>query len=175
MSSHRPVDEDGHAVADDLRVDEPQRLLVARLAEEALAASEHDGEDHQPELVDEVVLDQRLHEPGAAVDDDVAVLLLLQLRDFLHDVALQHRRVVPLGLIQGRGDDVLGHVVELVGELAVPRRPGLGKALVGHAPQQQGLGRERFVELELVALVAAADLEAPASVLEVLGCRPGPP
>ena len=60
----------------DLRVDEPQRLLVARLAEEALAASEHDREDHQPQLVDEVVLEQRLHELGAAVDDDVAVVLL---------------------------------------------------------------------------------------------------
>src|SRR5258705_1364796 len=115
------------------------------------------------------MLDQRLHEPGAAVDDDVAVLLLPQLSDFLHDVALQHRRVVPLGLIQSRGDDILGHAVELVGELAFPRWPGLGKALVGHAPQQQGLGRERFVELELVALVSAADLEAPTSLTEVLG------
>ena len=37
LGSRRPVDEDRDAVADDLRVDEAQRLLVARLAEEALA------------------------------------------------------------------------------------------------------------------------------------------
>src|SRR6266516_4060303 len=66
------------------------------------------------------------------------------------DVAPQHGRVVPLGFLEGRGDDVLGHGVELVSELAVPRRPGGSEALVGHPPQQQGLGREGLVELELV-------------------------
>src|SRR5260370_40556377 len=64
------IDEDGDAVADRLRVDEPQRLFVARVAEEALARPEDDGEDHQPQLVNEVVFDQRLHELGAAVDDE---------------------------------------------------------------------------------------------------------
>jgi hypothetical protein len=35
---------------------QPQGLLVARLAEEALADPEHERVDGQPELVDEVVL-----------------------------------------------------------------------------------------------------------------------
>ena len=39
------------------------------------------------------------------------------------------------------------------------RRPRSGKAFVGHPSQQQRVGRERFVELELVALLAAAELE----------------
>src|SRR6266581_3127640 len=56
-------------------------LGLPRLREEALAAPEDDREHHQAQLVDEVVLDQRLHELGAAVDHDVPVLLLLQLGD----------------------------------------------------------------------------------------------
>src|SRR3981081_4453183 len=107
------------------------------------------------------MLNQRLHERGAAVDNDVAALLLPQLPDLLDEVPLQYPRVVPLGLIQGRGDDVLGHAVELVGKLAVSRWPGCGETFVRHPSQQQCLGREGFVELELVALLSAADFEAP--------------
>src|SRR5919204_2085199 len=95
VSAGRLVDEDGDAVADDLRVDEAQALLVARVAEEPLPIPEHDREDHQPELVDEVVLEERLHEPGTPVDDDVALLLPSQLRDLLRDVSPEDRRVVP--------------------------------------------------------------------------------
>ena len=62
-------------------VDEAHRLLVAGLAEEAPAGPEHDREDHQPQLVDEVMLDQRAHELVAGVDEDLAADLLLQLRD----------------------------------------------------------------------------------------------
>jgi hypothetical protein len=61
VGGRRLIDEDRHTVADDLRVGEVKCLLVARLAEEPLAASQHDRVDHQPELVDEVVLDQRLY------------------------------------------------------------------------------------------------------------------
>src|SRR5215211_9113235 len=77
--SDRLVDHDRDAVADDLVIAEPQRLLVARLAEEALAGAQHDGEHHQPNFVDEVELEQRLRQLRAAVDDDVAVDLLLEL------------------------------------------------------------------------------------------------
>src|SRR5687767_11599940 len=51
------VGEEGDAVTDGLGVDEAHGLLVAGLAEEALAGPEHDREDLQPQLVDEVVLD----------------------------------------------------------------------------------------------------------------------
>src|SRR4029453_723837 len=53
------VGEEGEAVTDGLDIDEAHGLLVAGLAEEALARPEHDREDDQPELVDQVVLDQR--------------------------------------------------------------------------------------------------------------------
>src|SRR5436190_230467 len=65
------VDEDGDPVADRLRVRQPQRLLVARRAEEALPVPQDDGEDHEAQLVDEVPVKEGLRELRAAVDDDV--------------------------------------------------------------------------------------------------------
>src|ERR1035438_10372299 len=49
-----------------------------------------------PQLVDEVVLHQRVHELEAGVDDDVPAYLLLQLRDLVRHVAVPDRRVVPV-------------------------------------------------------------------------------
>src|SRR5207247_8551693 len=100
-------------------------------------------------------------------------VLLLQLFNLVGDVALENGRVIPRRLGQSRGDDVLWHGVELVRELAVPGWPGCGKALIGHAPEQQGLGRPGFVELDFVALISAAELEAPACVLETLASARG--
>ena len=51
------VGEEGEAVTDCLGIDEAHGFLVAGLAEEALASPEHDREDDQPQLVDQVVLD----------------------------------------------------------------------------------------------------------------------
>src|SRR4051812_13347301 len=166
--ANRSVDQQRDPVADGPRVDELQALLVARLAEQALALPEHDREHHEAQLVDEVLLDQALHELGAAVHDAVAAGALAQLRDSGREVALEHRRVGPLGAVHRRRHDVLRHAVELVGELAATRRPRVGEALVGPPPEQQRLRLERLVELEAVALLAAGDLERPAAVLEAL-------
>jgi hypothetical protein len=54
--SCRLEDEDGHPVADGLGVDLAQGLLVAGLGEQAGPAAEDDGEHHQPQLVDEILL-----------------------------------------------------------------------------------------------------------------------
>ena len=51
------VGQEGEAVTDGLGIDEAHGLLVAGLAEEALAGAEHDWEDDQPQLVDQVMLD----------------------------------------------------------------------------------------------------------------------
>ncbi len=56
-ASDRLVRDEGEAVANGRRVDEPQGLPVGGLTEEALAGAKHDREDHEPELIDEVVLD----------------------------------------------------------------------------------------------------------------------
>src|SRR3954451_6108747 len=101
------VGEKGEAATDRLRIDEAHGLLVAGLAEEALAGPEHDREDDQPQLVDQVVRDQRAPELVAGRDDDLSVQLLLELRDLGHDVALEDCRVVPLWIFEGRRHDVL--------------------------------------------------------------------
>src|SRR5438034_11183726 len=68
-------------------------------------------------LVDEIVFLQRVHELRAAVDDDVVGELLLELADLCCDIAMDDRRVVPFGLVQGRRHHELGHAVDLVGLL----------------------------------------------------------
>jgi TrwC relaxase len=100
--------------------DQAQGFLVAGLAEEPLACPEDDRVDHQPQLVDEVVLDQRVQELEAGGDDDVPGYLLLQFRDRVHDVALEDRRVIPLGILESGGHDVLGLDVQPVCEGASP-------------------------------------------------------
>ncbi|RYO96123.1 hypothetical protein DL764_007527 [Monosporascus ibericus] len=52
-------------------VEEAHGLLVVDPVEEALAGTDQDGADHQPQLVDEAVLYQRAEELEAGVDDDV--------------------------------------------------------------------------------------------------------
>src|SRR5919204_3180102 len=165
----RLVDQDLHSVADGLDVGEAERLLVARLAKHPLAGAEEDREHHQAQLADQILVDQRLDQRRAAVDDDVAVDLVPQPRNLLADVAPDHGRVGPLRILQGARDDVLRHLVELVGELALARRPRLGEALIRHAAQEQGLRAHRLLQFEPVALLAARDLKAPASVPVVLG------
>ena len=91
---------------------------------------EDDREDLQPQLVDQVVLDQRASELKAAGDDDVPVYVLLQRRDLVKHVALEDCRVVPGGIGEGRGHDVLGQAVQPVRQLAAARWPPRGEPLV---------------------------------------------
>src|SRR5580704_10275953 len=78
-ASDELVGKEDEAVADGFGVDEAHRLLVAGLAENAFASAEHDWEDDQPKLVDDVVLHQRLPELITGIDHDFPVQLLLQL------------------------------------------------------------------------------------------------
>ena len=55
VSDEKLVGEEGEAVTDGLGAHEAHGLFVAGLAEEALARPEHDREDDQPQLVDQVV------------------------------------------------------------------------------------------------------------------------
>jgi hypothetical protein len=77
----RRVDEDYDPVTDGLRVDEPQPLLVGRFAEDAPSGPQDDRVDHQPQLVDGVVLNQGLNGQRAAVDHDLGIQLLARLGD----------------------------------------------------------------------------------------------
>jgi hypothetical protein len=50
------VGEEGEAVTDGLGVGQTHRFLAAGLAEETLAGPQDDRVDHQPQLVDQIVL-----------------------------------------------------------------------------------------------------------------------
>src|SRR5262245_10829059 len=162
------VGEEDDVAFDPLGVDEAHRFLVAGLAEEALAGAERDREDPQPQLVDEVVLHQRVYELEAGGYDDFPVQLLLQLRDRVHCVALEDRRVAPVRIFEGGGNDVLGHAVQPVRQLATPRWPSRGQPLVAPPTKQQGLCAQRLVERELAELRAVLDQSDPAADPEAL-------
>ena len=104
----------------------------------------------------------------AAGDGDLPVELLLQLRGLVRRVALEHRRVVPVGIFEGRGDDVLGQAVQPVRQLASAGWPPRGEPLVAPPTQQQGLGVQRLVERELVEFWAILDQADPAAEPEAL-------
>jgi putative ABC transport system permease protein len=160
------VDHVDEAVPDGPALDETGRLLAAGLAEEALAGPDHDGEDEQPQLVHEVVLEQRAPELIAGVDDDVPVQLLLQPGDLLDNVALQDRHVGPRGVVEGRGHDVLGHAVQPVRPLASPGRPARPEPLVAAPAEQQGRGAQGF---------GIRDLGEPVDVLAARTAEPAAP
>jgi hypothetical protein len=164
------VAEEDEAVANGLGVDEAHRLLVAGLVEEALAGPEHDGEDDQPQLVHQVVLDQRAPELIAGGDDDVSLELVLQLRDLAHHVALEDDRVAPVGILDRRRHDVLGHAVQPVRERAAPGSPAHPEELVASPAEQPRLGAQRLLERDLVprCQILAPELPEPAAELEAL-------
>jgi hypothetical protein len=138
-----------------------------RIAEQAFAAPQHHGEHHDPVLVDEVVLDEGVQEVGAAVEHDVASGLLLQLGDLLDGVSAEDDRVLPRRRLQAPGDDVLRDVVHPIGEAFVLWEPSARtwQNLVGHASQEDGLGREDLVDL--VSLLILAGVPEGSGVLAV--------
>ena len=142
--------------SNDLLAASPKECLRSARGERAQAAADHHREDHQPQLVDELVFDQRFDQGGAAGDEDRGSLAGLQLADPVDVlVACDQVRVLPLErLRQGRGDDVLRHRVDLLGELPLALRPGAGEAFVGHPAEQVRLRLERLVEFELGLLGA---------------------
>src|SRR5215216_346586 len=161
------VDQHEHAVADDLRLLQLQVASLGLLLESLLAHPEDHGEDHQIDLVDEVALDQLLHQSVTPRHLQLAVELLLQLAHLGRRVAaVEDCRVVPLRVLERRRDDELRHRVELVGELALTLGPGAGEALIGSQPYQQGVGLPRLVQLEPIPVVSAVELEGPIRVLE---------
>src|SRR5213080_2891712 len=166
----RLVGKEGEVARDGLVADEAHGFLVVGLGEKALAHPQYDRVDHQSQLVDEIVVEQCVHELEAAGDDDVAGYVLFQSRNLTHHVALEHRRVAPRGMLNGRGDDVLGLAVQPVRQGASPGWPPRSQELVGASTQQHGLGSQRLVERDLGYFFTApfADTPDPTAMPEAL-------
>src|SRR5215472_11105324 len=157
------VGEAGDAAFEGLSAGEAQGFLVAGPAEQALAGPEHDREDLQPQLIDQVVLDQRVYELEAAGDDDVPLYLPLQRRDLGQHVAREDCRVVPGGVFDGRGHDVLWQAGQPVRQVAAAGWPPRGEPLIAPPAQQEGPGSQGLVEREPGKLRAVPDQADPAA------------
>ena len=91
----RLVDEQDHAAGEGARVHQAQVVGVDLIAEEMLPAAEDDREQHQPILVDEVVLHQVCDELCASIAGDVPAGLALQVRDLLDQVSADEAGIGP--------------------------------------------------------------------------------
>src|SRR5579859_8116467 len=71
-------------------------------------------------------------------------------------------------MFEGGGDDVLGHAIQPLGPFPASVQPPLGEPRVGPPTQEQGLGAQRLVELDLGPLleVLGPKLTEPAALPE---------
>src|SRR3990172_1408289 len=109
----------------------------------ALAGAEHHREDEQPVLVDQVVLQQRLEQFGAAPSVHGPAGLLPEPPDLGDNVALDQTGIVPRDTLEAARHHVLWPRVERgrdgvigVGDLG----PVIGEDVVGLAPEQESVG-----------------------------------
>src|SRR6185369_2597837 len=152
-------------------VDEPHPLHRARSTEQGPAGAEHDREELQAELVDEVVLEQGLRDPGAASQDDVPLELALEVRDGIEQRPAHDYRVIPGWLLERRRDDVLRHAVQPVRERSRPRRPATREPFVGPPAHQERIVALRVVERKPEEVRPVLDRSHPAAALEALVAR----
>ena len=147
---------------------------VADLAEQPLAAPEDDREHHQPDSSTRscstsswtsAALPATSRSPG---DGRLEPVHLGDERRRARRCSSARWRRRPRSVDR---DDELGHRVHLVGEAhgVLHGGPRRGKALVRHAAEQQGLGREHLVELVAVALGAPVEAKRPTGVTGPLG------
>src|SRR5215207_176391 len=113
----RLVGEIENARAEGLRVDELQCLLIAPVLKQTLSAPHDYGMDHEAELIEEAVSQQRPDQGRAAGYRDVLARLLLEPRDLLCDIVPDQGRVLPFErLLERRRDHVLPDAVHTRGD-----------------------------------------------------------
>ena len=128
-----------------------------------LSAAKHGRIHHQSEFIDEIVLDQRVHQRRAAVDQYVAIAAGLQFPHLLGDIAAPDGGVAPGCVGQRARGHIFRHAVDTVGKarFVLHRRPDGGEGVVGDAAEQDGVAGEQFVDLELVAFRPALERPGP--------------
>ncbi len=110
--------------------------------------------DHEPVLIDEVVLHQRVDQLATAEHQQVLTVLLLEPGNCFCDMVLDQAGI-PRHLREGRGNHVLGQAVHALAILSgiLHGWPGFGKALIGHSPQQKPVGSPEFIEFTMTFLM----------------------
>src|SRR5206468_6760559 len=142
---------DGDARARCLDIRKAERTRHGPVAEQPLARANDDRKDPQAELIDEVVLQQRLDQVGAAGHVNFASGLSFEPRDGPCGVPGQQRGVVPFHPVKRSRGDVLLHAVQL-GRHGVVRirdaRPVCSEDFICPAAEQQGVGLQRLLDDE---------------------------
>jgi len=87
-----------------------------------------------------------MHQLGAGVDADLTVHRVLQLRNLVHEVTVEHRRVVPAGIREAGRDNEFGQAVHPVRHLTRAVWVSGGEELVATSAQQQRLGATHVVD-----------------------------
>src|SRR5918998_274132 len=143
LAMRRSVGEVDDARLERLGVHQVQPRLLLPFLEKPFAASNHYRMDHQLQLVDYAVVQERADQRAASGDHDVPALPLLELRYLIGNVLADERGVLPLQwLLEGRRDHVLFHGVHLSGHrvlLGILPGPEGGPLLIVHPSHQHGV------------------------------------
>lgn len=139
--------------------------------EEALAAADGDGEGLEPELVDQVVLEEGLDEVAAAVDLKHRAVAGFEAFDLPGDiVAVDDDRLVPGGVERLMGDGVFGGFVEDLADRigGVLVGPITGEDVVGGFAEQQVEGHAHLLGHDFACGIVEVR-EGPAAELKAAG------
>src|SRR5205807_861318 len=159
------VRRDDHAVVRRLDIGACESRRDGAVREETLPAAKRDWEDHEVELIHQVVLQERLDQPPAAVYLDLRPRLLLEVGYVGSNVALDESGVVPVRAAQGRRGHVLACAVQGVGAGRCRARPICSEDLVGLPPEQH-VERASHELGHLLAQAVIPVLHRPAAVGE---------
>src|SRR5215211_1172795 len=169
-----PIHRDRHPGGGGPRLVHRQARRDALVREEAPAGADDHREHKQVEAVDEVVVEQESDEGAAAVHLELAPFAVLELPDSGGEVALEHRGVGPLRVLEGGRGDVLGQRVEAVRHRVVRiggLRPGGGEDVVGAPAEEERVHLAEHLVDELASRLVevgddpAAPVEAAAAIL----------
>src|SRR6202035_3874401 len=100
------------------------------VCKQALAGAERNRECLQPELVDQIVLEQRLNQVAASVNLELWAIFGLELLDLSDHITADWHRRFPFKTHGPPGDNVFGRAVDPRGGVVVDPGPVCGEDVV---------------------------------------------
>src|SRR5438132_7417787 len=129
----------GHddAVWRDVALEHAETRRLGALAKETLSRSQGDRVNLEPELVDQIVPEQRLNQVAASVHLELGAIFLLELLDLADDIAVDGDSLLPIGADGPVCDDVFRRPIDRIAGRVCRLRPITGKDVVGLPAQEQ--------------------------------------
>src|SRR5258708_30369253 len=88
----------------------------AAILEKSLADTQNYRKDHQPILVNQIMLPQRMDQIGAATEQNVLTGLLLEPGDFFWYVRPDQRGMAPISFFPARRNNILADAIHPIGK-----------------------------------------------------------